>query len=267
MRAWSLAAVVAVAAAAGVPASGAARDARSLPPPSVHASTAWLSSSSGPTDPTKALPQLFIVTRAPAHPRPPLPLSISGGLRQLAPTGALIWASTASRGHYDHFKYDAWPPRLSHFRIDRAWEGQPQLRIQQRPLWFTSHGWSSTFVSTSGRSVPRRLSSPPFRRNSTASSFRTASPPQGTFPNTRADDGARRPTGLLAVRRRCGKGCRGELPVVAHECSEANDEMSAFTGRRDLQPCRGWLALSLLSLTRRRIVGPGQVRLGPSARL
>jgi hypothetical protein len=54
----------------------------------------------------------------------------------------LIWATTASRGHYDGFKYDAWPPRLSHFRVDRDWEGQPQARIQQRLLWFTSHGWS-----------------------------------------------------------------------------------------------------------------------------
>jgi hypothetical protein len=67
---------------------------------------------------------------------------IFGGLRQLAPTGALIWASTVSHDHYDHFRYDAWPPRLSHFRIDHGWEGQPQTRIQQRLLWFTSHGWS-----------------------------------------------------------------------------------------------------------------------------
>jgi hypothetical protein len=79
---------------------------------------------------------------APARPRPHLPLSVFGGLRELARTGALIWASTASRGHFDHFPYDAWPPRLSRFRIDHGWEGQPQARIQQRLLWFTSHGWS-----------------------------------------------------------------------------------------------------------------------------
>jgi hypothetical protein len=125
-----------------MPASGSATEARLLPPPGVRPSAAWISDSSGPVDPSKALPQLFIVTSAPAHPRPRLPLGIFDGLRQLAPTGALIWASTTGRGHYDHFRYDAWPPRLSHFRIDHGWEGQPQARIQQRLLWFTSRGWS-----------------------------------------------------------------------------------------------------------------------------
>jgi hypothetical protein len=142
MRAPSFAAALVAGLAISVPASGAAKEVRMLPPPGVRASTSWMSDSSGPTDPSKALPQIFIVTRTPAHPRPHLPLSIFGGLRQLAPTGALIWASTISRGHYDHFRYDAWPPRLSHFRVDHGWEGQPDARIQQRLWWFTSHGWS-----------------------------------------------------------------------------------------------------------------------------
>jgi hypothetical protein len=101
-----------------------------------------MSETSGPTDPTKALPQLFVITKTPAHPRPRLPLAIFGGLADLAPDGALIWASTASRSHFDHFRYDSWPPRLGHFRIDHAWEGQPLVRIQQRLLWFTAGGWS-----------------------------------------------------------------------------------------------------------------------------
>jgi hypothetical protein len=124
--------------AATVGASGA----RILPAPGVRANEAWISETSGPTDPSKAVPQLFIVTRTPARPRPHLPVAIFGGLDQLAPNGALVWASTASRGHYDHFRYDTWPPRLSHFRIDHAWEGQPQARIQQRLLWLTADGWS-----------------------------------------------------------------------------------------------------------------------------
>ena len=140
MRALSLALALGV--AVSMAASGSAAGARPLPPPGVRASAAWISHSSGPTDPSEAVPQLFIVTRAPAHPRPRLPLGIFDGLRQLAPSGALIWASTAGRGRYDHFRYDAWPPRLSHFRIDHAWEGQPQPRVQQRLLWFTSRGWS-----------------------------------------------------------------------------------------------------------------------------
>lgn len=113
-----------------------------LPPPGVRANPGWISETSGPTNPAKAQPQLFIVARSPARPRPHLPLALFEGLRELAPTSALIWASTAGRGHFDHFKYDVWPPRLSHFRIDHAWEMQPEGRIQQRLLWFTADGWS-----------------------------------------------------------------------------------------------------------------------------
>lgn len=143
MRLTSFAAVSAAVLAVTVPASSEAQSARPLPPPGVSPNASWVSESSGPTDPSKSIPQLFVVTRgAPRQPRPHLPLSIFGGLRQLAPNAALIWASTTSRGHFDHFPYDAWPPRLAHFRVDHGWEGQPAARIQQRLLWFTSHGWS-----------------------------------------------------------------------------------------------------------------------------
>lgn len=142
MRGFVLAAALFAGLAMIVPAGGAAKDARTLPPLSVRPSTSWISDSSGPTNPSKALPQLFIVTRTPAHPRPRLPLNIFAGLRQLASSGALIWASTASHGHYENFNYAAWPPQLSAFRIQRGWEGQPEQRIQQRLWWFTSRGWS-----------------------------------------------------------------------------------------------------------------------------
>lgn len=142
MRRPLLAAALIAGLAVSLPASGGVKEARLLPPPGVRPSTSWISDSSGPTDPSKAVPQLFVVTRTPARPRPHLPLDIFAGLRQLAPSGALIWASTASQGHYDHFKYAAWPPRLTAFRIERGWEGQPAGRIQQRLWWFTSRGWS-----------------------------------------------------------------------------------------------------------------------------
>jgi len=125
-----------------LPASGAAGAAQLLSPPGVRSNSGWLSYSSGPTDPTEALPQLFVETKAPEHPRPRLPLSIFGGLRQLAPAGVVIWASTDSRGRRHGIPPDAWPPRLSHFRVDHLWKGQPQPRIEQRFLWFTSDGWS-----------------------------------------------------------------------------------------------------------------------------
>ena len=137
----SSAATLAAVLVVSVTASGAT-NARLLPPPGVRASTSWISESSGPTNPSDRIPQLFLVTRAPAHPRPQLPLDVFAGLRQLAPTGALIWALTDSRGNPHHFGYDAWPPRLSRFRIDHGWEGQPEARIQQRLWWFASHGWS-----------------------------------------------------------------------------------------------------------------------------
>src|SRR5579872_5091469 len=142
MRPSRISGALATAFVVALPATAGASQTQLLPPPGVRASQGWLRQTSGPKDPTKAVPQLFAVTRTPARPRPHLPLSIFNGLRQLAPGGALIWASTASRGHYDHFKYDGWPPRLSHFRVDNAWEGQPQARIQQRLLWFTADGWS-----------------------------------------------------------------------------------------------------------------------------
>jgi hypothetical protein len=134
----ALAALVALALSAG----GVASRVRLLPPPGARPSSDWISRTSGPTDPSEALPQLFVVTSAPAHPRPGLPLVIFTGLRRLAVDGALIWASTTSRGRYDHFKTDTWPPRLSHFRVDHGWEGQPEARIQQRLLWFTTGRWS-----------------------------------------------------------------------------------------------------------------------------
>jgi hypothetical protein len=135
--AWSLAA-----AAVGLCVLASARAAGVVPPPGVRPNAAWIAQTSGPQDPAQKLPQLFIVTAKPARPRPRLPLSIFDGLRRLAPNGALIWAMTVSRGHYDRFPSRSWPPRLALFRLDHAWEGQPLPRIQQRLLWFTANGWS-----------------------------------------------------------------------------------------------------------------------------
>lgn len=34
-----------------------------------------------------------------------------------------------------------WPPRLSAFRVDHGWEGQPAANVQQRLKWGVINGW------------------------------------------------------------------------------------------------------------------------------
>ena len=155
MRASGIGGAIGAALAVALPSSGAS-GARLLPPPGVRPSRGWISETSGRTDPATARPQLFIVTKKPSDPRPQLPLSIFNGLRELAPSAALIWASTVSRGHFDHFEQESWPPRLARFSIQRAWEGQPEARIQQRLLPLSAGGWSLDLRVYFGTQHPKR---------------------------------------------------------------------------------------------------------------
>jgi len=34
-----------------------------------------------------------------------------------------------------------WPLRLSTFRVDHGWEGQPAANVQQRPKWGVVNRW------------------------------------------------------------------------------------------------------------------------------
>jgi hypothetical protein len=125
--------------------AGAAADRRAstLPPPGIHNDPAWLTVTTGPTNASQhEPPQLFAIT-ARSNSDALIPFGVFDGLKKLDATAALIWATTISRtGHPFAFKRVAWPPRLTDFRLDRGWEGQPLPRIQQRLLWIAVGGWN-----------------------------------------------------------------------------------------------------------------------------
>ncbi len=67
------------------------------------------------------------------------------GLKRLRPRGIIIWATTIGRvatSPFPPFPRASWPLRLSAFRIDRGWEGQPAPNIQQRLRAVSIRGWN-----------------------------------------------------------------------------------------------------------------------------
>ena len=114
--------------------ASAGRSPGTLPPPRIRSNPAWLTVTTH-----QPVPQVFALT-AGSNPDALVPFD---GLDKLDARGALIMASTLRRGGFRNaFAPAAWPPRLADFRIDRGWEGQPEVRIQQRLLGLTTAGWS-----------------------------------------------------------------------------------------------------------------------------
>lgn len=72
---------------------------------------------------------------AAAHPFAPFT-----SLTRLSTNGILIWATTIGRNR-PTFAPIPWPPRLSSFRVDHGWEGQPAANVQQRLKWGVVRGW------------------------------------------------------------------------------------------------------------------------------
>jgi len=70
-----------------------------------------------------------------AHPFAPF-----RSLTRMSKRGILIWATTIGRNR-PKFAPMQWPPRLSRFRVDHGWEGQPAANVQQRLKWGTIDGW------------------------------------------------------------------------------------------------------------------------------
>jgi hypothetical protein len=67
------------------------------------------------------------------------------GLKRLRPRGIIIWATTIGRvatSPFPPFPRGRWPLRLSAFRLDRGWEGQPASNIQQRLRAVSIRGWN-----------------------------------------------------------------------------------------------------------------------------
>jgi hypothetical protein len=63
------------------------------------------------------------------------------GFKHLRPDGIIVWATTMGHGGPTTFPRAGWPLRLSRFRLDRGWEGQPAPNIQQRLRWVRVRGW------------------------------------------------------------------------------------------------------------------------------
>ena len=63
-------------------------------------------------------------------------------LRHLSRNAVYVWATTAGRGGAGAtFGHGEWPLRLSRFRVDHVWEGQPASNVQQRLRWVAVQGW------------------------------------------------------------------------------------------------------------------------------
>ena len=112
-----------------------------LSPPAFRASPAWVTVTTGPTNPTLPPPQVWAIT-ARGNVSALRPFDLFNGLRALSRDAILIWASTSGRGGPTRvFTRAKWPLRLSTFRVDRIWEGQPRPRVQQRLRWASVNGW------------------------------------------------------------------------------------------------------------------------------
>ena len=112
-----------------------------LAPPAFRPSPAWITVTTGPTNPAVLAPQVWAITTT-GNTSALRPFDLFNGLRALSKDGIVIWASTAGRGSpMRPFTASRWPLRLPSFRLDRSWEGQPSARVQQRLRWAYVRRW------------------------------------------------------------------------------------------------------------------------------
>jgi hypothetical protein len=114
----------------------------SLPPPSFRPSPAWLSLTTGSSNSLEAAePSVWVLT-ARSNTAALAPFAFSRNLLHLGRDAIYISAGTAGRGGPNQtFQRDNWPLRLSGFRVDHGWEGQPARNVQQRLRWAAVSGW------------------------------------------------------------------------------------------------------------------------------
>jgi hypothetical protein len=108
--------------------------------PTFQPARGWWILTTGPTDDRQFSPE----TWAASDPRGVQPdvFDLFTGLRRLSRQGILIWASNSGRGGPTSvFTRTSWPLRLSGFRVDHGWEGQPAGNVQQRVRWAAFSGW------------------------------------------------------------------------------------------------------------------------------
>ena len=117
-----------------------ARSATVLPPPSFMPAVGWWTLTTGPTDGRQLAPEVWAASDRGTGQVALFNLFV--GLRKLTPSGIVIWASTSGRGGATPvFTKTRWPLRLSSFRVDHGWEGQPASNVQQRLRWSVVGGW------------------------------------------------------------------------------------------------------------------------------
>jgi len=121
--------------------SGAGRTG-SLPPPSFRPSSAWLSLTTGSSNSLEATEPSVWVLSARSNTAALAPFAFSRNLLHLSRDAIYISAGTAGRGGPNRtFQRATWPLRLSGFRVDHGWEGQPAQHVQQRLRWAAVRGW------------------------------------------------------------------------------------------------------------------------------
>jgi hypothetical protein len=114
--------------------------ARRLPPPSFRPSAAWLSVTTGTSNPPEWEGVWAITARS--NLAALAPFDFPENLRHLSRDAIYVSAMTMGRrGSRGAFRRSAWPLRLSSFRLDHQWEGQPAPNVQQRLRWVAVRGW------------------------------------------------------------------------------------------------------------------------------
>jgi hypothetical protein len=114
-----------------------------LLPPSFRSSPNWWTVTTGPSGRPDLAPQVWAITAyRGSNVGALVPFDLFNGLRRLSRGAVLLWAHTVGRGGPTGvFARTPWPLRLSTFRVDRRWEGQPALNVQQRLRWVSVRGW------------------------------------------------------------------------------------------------------------------------------
>jgi hypothetical protein len=117
----------------GATASGAA------PPPRLRTAPGWVAVNPTKTEQPNLYASMVVAVTAPdvaaAHPFAPF-----ASFTRLSARGIIVWATTIAHNR-PKFEPMRWPPRLSSFRIDHGWEGQPASNVQQRLKWGVVNGW------------------------------------------------------------------------------------------------------------------------------
>lgn len=116
----------------------AAPSTRNATPPSMHRAAGWTIVRQSRSQPWISSSMIVAVTGTDVGAvRPFAPFT---SLTRLSSSGILVWATTIGRNR-PTFAAMQWPPRLSRFRVDNGWEGQPAANVQQRLEWGVVNGW------------------------------------------------------------------------------------------------------------------------------